>query len=479
MAFGLLILAGACLEPARATMTQICNWNADQVMMMPVVMDFHSPPSGTSQIAFISFHNNSAHSGGVLRIIDDQCAQVAQFPDPNCTVPIPPSCPAGLNLAVNPHLEPSSGLAAGRLDNATTDVDIVGVLDTNKQIIDFTLVNGCLRPKWCSQVLGPGNLIGGTSAPAIAQLDNPNLPQAQQNEIVIDNKVFNFNGSLRYGGAAPRSRTAIVTTRLPSSTLPVVITGRGLYRSSSPNVWTGSLAWQNASVTSSALVYPAVAELDATSPGPEIVVTDTLATRLRVLSSAGAQLASAALPNPGASNCGGPPMIGNIGFPVIGVASCTRYTLYRYSPGVLTQLWTQPISDPSGQTTSTFYVTPIGNLIYYGDAFNLRIFNAANGAVLQTLPNTSATALEGPVIASLKAAQPLSRVIVAATDYQGGGGQRGIRIFSDPWLGVTRGTWNQHTYHLTNVTSSSGNIPVLEVPNWINANHNTYRVQWP
>ncbi|MFL6233633.1 MAG: hypothetical protein ACJ76N_10910 [Thermoanaerobaculia bacterium] len=138
-----------------------------------------------------------------------------------------------------------------------------------------------------------------------------------------------------------------------------------------------------------------------------------------------------------------------------------------------------PGAHARGQTTSTFYSTPIGNLIYYGDSMNLRIFNAANGTVLQTLPNTSDTALEGPVIASLNAAQPLSRVIVAATDYQSGGGIRGIRIFMDPWLGTTRGVWNQHTYHLTNVTGSTGIIPVLELPNWLAAFHNTYRAQWP
>jgi hypothetical protein len=253
------------------------------------------------------------------------------------------------------------------------------------------------------------------------------------------------------------------------------------------------LAWQNSAVTAnSALVYPAIEDLDFISQGPEIVVTDTMATTLRVLSATGIQLASTKLPNPpwptSGSNphCGGPPMIAKLGTTsVIGVATCNRYTLYVYktgngtaNSGTLVQRWSQPILDPSGQTTSTFAATPVGNFIYYNDSAALQVFNAsAGGTVVQSVPNTSATAFEGPVIAALAAGPSPGRVIVVASNYNIVGGNRGIRIFSDNVLGPARNFWNQVSYHGSNVTNSSGAIPMFEQPSWLTPFHNMFRVQ--
>lgn len=150
-------------------------------------------------------------------------------------------------------------------------------------------------------------------------------------EIIIDNKVYTGFGGLRYtgfshngncavgvpgGGPCPRSR-AVAVANVLGTPVPQIVTGRGIYRSP-PGVWTGALGWVNTSVSMQApsLVYPAVAELDSTSAGPEVVVTDTMTTTLRVLSSSnGVQLASTPLPNPiifgGNTKCGGPPMIGD------------------------------------------------------------------------------------------------------------------------------------------------------------------------
>jgi hypothetical protein len=300
-----------------------------------------------------------------------------------------------------------------------------------------------------------------------------------RSEVIIDNKVFNFNGTLRFSGGAtgPHSRTTVVSKLLGPG--PEVITGKNAYRSI-PAVWTGTQNWLNAAV--GPLAYPAIAELDA-APGPEIVVTDTMATTLRVLASNGTQLASIAIPNPAATHCGGPPMIGDAhpGFPgpEIGVATCTRYTLFRYNAGTLSVIWTKPTNDPSGQTTSTLFNTPTGARIYYTDADNLWVFNGVNGAVLQSVANTSNTSMEGPVIAAFDTGQGQGRVVLGANDYHlGGGHQRGLRIFNESSIGPAVSYWNQHTYHYTNVTNSHGLIPLVEQPNWLN--RNTYRVQqWP
>ena len=131
--------------------------------------------------------------------------------------------------------------------------------------------------------------------------------------------------------------------------------------------------------------------------------------------------------------------------PEIGVASCTRYTLFRYTPGVLTALWSSTIDDPGGQTTSTLYKSTGGGRIIYTDRILVRVFHGATGAQLWSTPNTSNTAIEGPVIASFDAGvqgavgvckSGLGVIIVAANDYaSGSSGQRGVRIFNEPAIG--------------------------------------------
>jgi hypothetical protein len=81
--------------------------------MMPVVMDFGGAPLGTSKVAFISFENASQLNrggGGVLRIIDLNCHEIAMFPVPLVVGLIPPNCPANI---WSHRLAPASGLAVG------------------------------------------------------------------------------------------------------------------------------------------------------------------------------------------------------------------------------------------------------------------------------------------------------------------------------------------------------------------------------
>lgn len=515
---GLLFLASAFVHPAPVQAQPLsvrCQWPGTgtppasrQVIMMPVVMDI-AAPGGTGELAFISFATvaeANRDGGGVLRVIDRNCSLIASYPGPGSSPVVPVPCPA--NMWNTPRLAPVSGLAVGNVDGGA-DVEIIGLIDSGSsssnhfQIVAFTLTGGQLAPKWCSAPLSTSDPIPSATAPAIAQLDPPG-PGAANSEIIVDNKVFESDGTLRYSGLAsgPRSRTVLVANVLSGATAPQVITGAGIYPSSGGPLWTGSQGWVNPNVSTAApsLVYPAVAELDPVRPGPEIVVTDLWVTRLRVLDSqTGTELASVALPNVGSTNtrCGGPPMIGDVIYPLpgpeIGVASCTRYTLFKYdlvggSPA-LVQLWSTRIRDPGGQTTSTLYRGQGSGRIVYADADTLWVFNGANGAVLERIQNTSATAIEGPVIASLDTGVPGSRcmrgpgeiVVVANNHASGFGGQAGVRIFRDTGpgagIGMVGSCWNQHTFHVTNVGSSSGVIPTTEPPSWIPPARNGYRTQ--
>jgi len=502
--------------PAHATLSTRCNWGqglpptvwpaSTQVMSMPIVMDFGGPPFGTSKVAFVSFENATQlnrDGGGVVRIIDNNCNEIARFPDPNVSgfSIIPPGCPANI---LSHFVAPASGLAAGRIDNTTTPT-IVAVLDeltsNHKQLVGLKLFGGNLVPMWCSGQLPPNDFIPGTSAPAIAQLDGPNSSSSGKSEIIIDNKVYDANGVLRYtgfsfgaincamsggGSPCPRSRTAVVADVLGTQ-LPQVITGRGLYQSQANlnnSLWSGVLRWTNSNITNSPLVYPAVAEIVATSPGPEIVVTDTMQSTVSVLSSAtGVQLASATIP--GLGKCGGPPMIGDadgVVGPEIGVAGCSSYTLFKYkgSPLLLT-VWSMPTLDPSGQTTSTMFHSPTGTYVFHADANRLWVFNGMNGNVVQSIANSSSTALEGPVIAALDHATGARGVVILAANNYLGGCCKGVRIFNDLgspiMIGAASSFWSDHSNHFTNMSDSLGTIPMIESASWIFPARNTYRVQ--
>jgi hypothetical protein len=72
-------------------------------------------------------------------------------------------------------------------------------------------------------------------------------------------------------------------------------------------------------------------------------------------------------------------------------------------------------------------------------------------------------------------------IVVASNAYgitcpDDGSKQSGIRVFgsaSNSWV-RTRRVWNQHTYHVTNVTEA-GTIPASEPKNWLTPGLNNYR----
>src|SRR5437016_883688 len=165
----LMTCAFLAATPAHATLSLRCLWgsgtnattptvwpNSTQAMMTPVVADFGGVPPGKSWIAFISFENSAQinrDGGGVLRIINDKCQEIARYPD--LSPPPPAPCPANLNTV--PDLAPASGLALGILDNSATLIDIIAVIggptSNHSQLVAFNLIAGHLKVKWCSQPL--------------------------------------------------------------------------------------------------------------------------------------------------------------------------------------------------------------------------------------------------------------------------------------------------------------------------------------
>lgn len=221
--------------------------------------------------------------------------------------------------------------------------------------------------------------------------------------------------------------------------------------------------------------YIAVAQLDA-DPLPELVMVG--GRKLYRLDSDGTEIWQVPLQDTG---WGGPPTIANFDddpAAEIGVASRDWYTVYDADGTVL---WSNPIQELSSSRTgsSVFDLDGDGTAeVLYNDENTLFVFawagrgtSAAN--VVWSTPNSTLTAHEYPLVADVDN-DGKAEIVVGANDFGRSGVQRGLRVFGDAqdnWVG-TRGMWNQHSYHITNI-ADDGSIPASESPSWIATN--TYR----
>ena len=148
--------------------------------------------------------------------------------------------------------------------------------------------------------------------------------------------------------------------------------------------------------------------------------------------------------------------------------------------------WQRVTEDDSSRVTgsSVFDFNGDGAAeVIYGDECFLRIYDGVNGQVLFKTNAPSRTRIENPVIADVD--NDGNAEIVHATNNDasacsvGGNFPNGIQVLgdaSDAWVSARR-IWNQHAYHVTNVSESS-QIPTVEPDSWKSYNgrsYNTYR----
>ncbi len=189
---------------------------------------------------------------------------------------------------------------------------------------------------------------------------------------------------------------------------------------------------------------------------------------------------------------GGPPTIANVDDdPEPEITSAGAYAYAVFDPdGSL--LWSSLSDDRSSRKTGSSVFDFDGDgaaEVVYNDQYWLRVYDGRDGTVRFCQCNTSATLWEYPVIVDVDT-DGHAEIVLASNDYGAGTascqpsadlgtcetdriaagdnlGTHGIRVFASPsrdWVG-TRRIWNQHTYHVTNVTER-GAIPAHERPNW-------------
>ncbi len=204
----------------------------------------------------------------------------------------------------------------------------------------------------------------------------------------------------------------------------------------------------------------------------------------------------------GAVGGGGPPTIANLDDdpePEIALAGAYGFVVFEPT-GALH--WSSPTRDHSSRKTGSTVFDFDGDgaaEAVYSDEQWLRVYDGRDGTVRFCACNTTATLWEYPVVADVND-DGHAEIVVASNDYGGPSfatcvadsilgacenarlaagenlGTHGVRVFASPtrdWV-ATRHVWNEHTYHITNV-SDSGEIPAHERPNWSVAGLDDFR----
>lgn len=347
--------------------------------------------------------------------------------------------------------------------------------------------------------------------PFVADLNGDGAPEVivgnvvlngQNGQVVWDGKVVNAPALVGVGNNAflgPNSTAA----DLDLDGNLEVIAGNTVYDGvTGVAKWTYAYPGSNSSCNGSAAAgnrcdgFTAVGNFDADPEGEVVIVRLGL---VYVLNHDGTQLFQAAIPW---SNCfgpapgrneGGPPTVADFdgdGRAEIGVASSDFYVVIDFdcvgSPlptgcDSTNIRWKVGNEDCSSRVTGSSVFDFEGDgaaEVLYADEVSFRIFSGSTGAVLfNDSTHRSNTRMEMPLVVDLDN-DGKAEVVVPEPDDNGAtdGNTAGIDVWRDlanNWV-RTRRIWNQHSYHITNI-SEDGQVPRQEPRNWSNPRFNNFR----
>ena len=508
--------------------------DSDQVMMTPSVIDLDGDES--PEILFISFStyldndldaaNPTKHHPykGRLRAVHSNDYSEAFATPTNASGSAIDLAPVS-NLAVGDII----GDARPEIIAIRSVANQVGLIAFN---YDGTVLWDCFddtsSASACDDASGQWNIWGG---PAIADLDEDGTP-----EIIYGNQVFNNLGQRLWRAPdSNMGRGDAVSVWNDNSVHPIgalshvadldgdgkmeIIAGNTVYEMGTDltdwSVRTGFAHYQGGADSEIADGLGAVADFNLDGD-PELVLVAQEVVYL-LDGTTGATLSQIHIPR-GDDNlfsAGGSPTVANFidddSNPEIGVAGRELYVIFDVDPAdfslsVAASFATQEFSS-SRTGSSVFDFDGDGSAeVVYNDECYLRILHidatesdpASRVQEVFKTENSSFTAYEYPVIADVDA-DGNAEIVVCANDFgrtlmpedtvenasirkyyceatnPGYQVRHGIYVYgdvNDTWV-PTRAIWNQHSYHISNV-SDSGAIPQHEVRSW--TTHNTYRL---
>jgi hypothetical protein len=431
-----------------------------EVVVSPAVADIDV--DGTPEVVFTAY-NHSDSAKGMLVVLDGKSGK-EELTVPHTTHNMSAWC----------------GVALGNLDS-DKELEIVAVA-RGEGVMAFEHDG---TKKWAN---ASGSLAEAATPtvyphPAIADLDADGSP-----EVVVGGVVLSAAGKvLMDKGMIGKNSQWVLTTAadLDEDGKLEVIGGNVAYRSDGTELWKSSAPDG----------LPAVADMNQDGVADVVNVGGG---NVRVLDGKDGKVIFGPVAIPG-GGLGGPPTVGDFdgdGRPEFSAAGKGKYAVYdldckpggtaAHCPsgsqdGILWSVTTQDISS-SVTGSSLFDFEGDGTVeVVYNDECHLYVLDGKTGKKLMTEPNTSRTAIEFPLIADVDGDNN-SEFVVPSNDDQivrdkcKPPGTRGIRVFgdaADKWV-RTRAVWNQHTYHITNVTSA-GQIPQKEERNWDKKGLNNFR----
>jgi hypothetical protein len=470
----------------------------DDVVMTPAVMNLTDDDgdgdidlADVPDIAFVSYRlaeDGCCNVDGVLRVVSGRC-QDGTLREHFSVGPAEIMARTGLDVG----LDNSAALALGDID-ADGSPEIVGTLNGGGTIA-FS-ASGAIE-WWNPDHPRGSDHLAGTS-PAIADLDGDGRPEVIQGRVALNGA----DGTLRFQGTGGLGTNGFMGPVSIASDLGLdgrteVLAGNTAYASVGTALWTFPFTIPITATNCQSQGKPcdgfsATGNFDADDQGEVVIVRAGV---IYILNHDGTPMVAAgdpvqiAMPVDDCSkNEGGPPTVADFdgdGKAEIGVAGADYYMVADLDclatplPAPCSDRgirWKVANFDCSSRVTgsSVFDFDGDGKAeVIYADEQSFRAFDGATGAVRFMIANRSHTRLENPIIADVD--NDGNAEIVFVENRNGAGAtSQGIRVYGDAgdrWA-ATRRVWNQHSYHITNV-SELGAIPAHEPANWLTASPNT------
>jgi len=482
----------------------------DDVVMTPAVVNV-SDDNGdgvtdaldTPDIIFVSTHrqrDGCCSFRGVIRVVSGACNEDGTM-NTLATLPTPHTDVSGGVAVANLHPDtmederaPEIVAFLGGGSASGTPRPFIGLVAFRRTADDGT----AWEELWRNTTVPNNTHAVAAGQPSIADLDGDGAPEVILGNVVLDGMTGElvWDGLTTVGPAAGIGHNAFLG---PTSTVadidldgvPEVIAGNTVYdgRDGSEE-WTFEYTSSNSSCSGAYDCdgYNAVGDFDDDDEGEVVAVR---VGQVYVLNHDGTLLHFVNLPSDDCSaNESGPPTVADFdgdGRPEIGTASADFYVVVDFDctgdplPEECASeniLWQVPNQDCSSRATgsSVFDFEGDGRAeVVYADEQTFRIFDGQTGAILyEDDTHSSNTRMEMPIVVDVDNDGQAEVIVPEPNTSDPSLG--GIEVLEDTfnnWV-RTRRIWNQHTYHVTNITED-GQVPRDEEENWRNSRLNNFR----